>query len=155
MNKTRLTNLLVILLVIMNGVLLYTVFNTQKSVEKTHTRPARMIIDQLDFNEEQEKRFMLLVVEHRQEMRRLNRQMQQVRQEYFETLKQDHTPKTKVEELSRKTGNLHRKINRTNYQHFRDIKNICEPGQLLKYNHLLNRMARHIGGPPPKRKPKR
>jgi periplasmic protein CpxP/Spy len=154
MNNSKISTALIILLVVMNGVLLFTLQRKDKPNQTRENRPARMIIDELDFDREQEKTFLMLVHEHRAIVRPLNEQMQNTRRSYFATLKQEGK-KNEITaepiEINIQISQLHKEINAANYKHFQDIRRLCVPDQIPKYNKLLKKMARHIGGPPPPR----
>lgn len=149
MSKLKLLKISVTLLVMLNMVLIVLIAFPNK--HKHRRGPKHHIIRVLDFNEQQIQRYELLITDHRSQVRALEKQLTQLKQNlYTEGLtEQSITDPTHF----RQVGQLHQELESVHLQHFQAIKALCTPDQLPAFEQLSRDFA-HMFHPHPKRRKK-
>lgn len=147
MRKKILYTFFVVLLLI-NGVLLYML--VQKSHKKENAKD-HFLTKQLEFSEDQEERFRFLDHEHRKQMRFLDAQMRDAKEELFNSFS-DTT--FSPEAITARIGDLEIKKERELYAFFKQVRKLCTQEQAKKFD-LIIKEALHKRGPKGKRPHKR
>ena len=146
MNKNTFYILIIICLLISNLILVFRSGNEPKK----HVRPKEIIIERLNFDDKQIAQFEELIEVHREKTRENHREMMDLKNDLYTHLNNPIDSQI-VDSLTRKIGEQKQEIELINYNQFNDIKKICTPDQLKKYNELTNDIARLIEPPrPPK-----
>ncbi|MBK8610979.1 MAG: hypothetical protein IPL84_13810 [Chitinophagaceae bacterium] len=113
--------------------------------------PKKIIAERLDFDKEQVAAFEKLVEAHQTSVKALGDSIKIAKNNLFLTL-QSETFAGK-DSLVNLLGALQKQMELLHYQHFTDLKKICRPDQLNRYNDLTSELASFFGagknGPPP------
>lgn len=158
MSKIRLLSIGAGLLLALNIVLLFVL--TKNSGQpligrRPHDpdRPKKVIIKRLQFDEEQVKKYQVLIDGHRRDVSNLERQIRTTKNKLYLTLTDDsHAGK---DSLENHLVMLNKKMEEVHYNHFADIRALCQPQQLQFFKELTQELAFFFAqerkmSPPPK-----
>lgn len=104
--------------------------------------PALLIIERLHFDANQEVEFRKLAKAHHEEFKKLQQISIETHQEYYKLMKQDDIDSMKVDSLRQIMAVNQQSIDKLNFEHFLDIKKLCNSEQRI----LFNDFADEIGG---------
>ncbi len=104
--------------------------------------PASLIIERLHFDTNQEVEFRKLAKVHHEEFKKLQQISIETHQEYYKLMKQDDIDSMKVNSLRQIMAVNQQLIDKLNFEHFLDIKKLCNTEQRI----LFNDFADEIGG---------
>lgn len=150
MSKNKFYLIVIIALLISNGVALF--FLIQKDSRRgAHKSPKEIIVERLDFDEEQEAQYIGLILEHREATKDLMDAILANRNTLYGML----SAKTSAEErdfIVSEIVALQAELEQLNVSHFEDIKALCIDNQLDRFDNLTQDLANLFGkrkGPPP------
>ncbi|MEM9022152.1 MAG: periplasmic heavy metal sensor [Bacteroidota bacterium] len=162
MTKTRFLTFSVILLALLNvAVLVVVALRPAVAAPPVHPpmgphghhegphSPKQVIIERLQFNEDQVARYEELVREHRENIREKQRSMNAVKADLYATLAQSDS--TAATPLIQDIQAIQGEIERIHYQHFAAVRSLCTPEQHADFDRLSRDLAR-IFAPPHHRK---
>jgi Spy/CpxP family protein refolding chaperone len=124
----------------------------------------RVLSNRLNFDEAQVEELRNLRRNHFERTRPISQAMHQNRQQLYRHLKQAEIDSAYVDSLAEEMGLHVSRMEKLTFQHFNDIKGICQPDQVEKFNQaagritmLLNPQSRRIeeGRGPKRREPQR
>ena len=133
MNKQKFFIIIIAILVLINLIFMWLFFNQNSSLKKSG--PRVMIIEALDFDDEQIKQYDLLITDHRYLVRKGKRELHNLRESYFLT---DNNSALSL------LSSSYRNIESVNKNHINDIFEICNSAQkeefriVIKENMLFN-----------------
>ena len=107
--------------------------------------PARLIIDRLHFDEQQQQQYLEMARQHHDQTERLNVKSVQLFQDYYSLLTAAKLDSAKANLLSRQIADIQRQIARLNFTHFQAIKSLCRPNQQVYFTQLVGDLARLFG----------
>jgi hypothetical protein len=141
MSKTNILTWMVVSLFILNilliGLILFKPVRRDKREE-----PKFYIIKTLDFDAAQEKAYEKLIDWHRAQMQTSNQKMMTLKNKLYVTLNDNATTESIKDSLVRAINAEQLIIEQTNYKHFLDIKKLCKPDQLSKFNQLTQELSK-------------
>jgi len=143
MNKKKVFNGLVVLLILINIIALGYTLIGKKPIEGLHPTPKVIVIEKLDFDKHQKEQYFRLIEKHHEEMVDLRMEMKSAKNTLFENLASEAANKDSLIAI---VNGVHLKIETLHYQHFEDIKRICRVDQLDNFRALSSELA-HIFGP--------
>jgi periplasmic protein CpxP/Spy len=154
MDALRKKNLLlwaVILLIIANVVMLAAFFMTRmhKAPHAEGASPAMFIEKELGFDTAQKERFKELHKQHHQETEDIRRKINEEEDSLF-ALIQSPSDSTK-ELIIRELASNKSQIDRLTFEHFRKLREMCNPEQQKKFDNIIHDVIRMIAPPPPGR----
>jgi len=171
-DSTKLWKWMVALLAILNLTLLIALFNGRHHMEKhaMHMppegmhhppgKPSEFLIHELQLTPEQIKQFDALKDQHSETIRHLMEEGHDLRDNFFDLLKQDSIDTKSVEEKAALIATNQQKIETATFEHFKKVRQICTPGQKQKFDHIINEVLKQMarphggpGGPPPPHHP--
>lgn len=151
MSKERLLWILIIVLIVVNGLTLFFMISGSRS------RPVnnfdRTVIRVLQLSDAQIKQFDVMKKEHHQEIIRIDREMRSTYQRYFHLLS-DRGNNIQKDSLEMVLSNKQKEKSQITYQHFDNLKNICNSDQKEKFIELIPLLMQVID-PPKKSMPPR
>lgn len=102
--------------------------------------PRQLIINKLDFDNNQVVKYDQLIQGHQKLIRNLDKKIHDKKSTLLSLLKNDSTS-NKEDIIISEIASLHKKIEQTHMAHFREIKKLCNPDQALKLNTMdLNKV---------------
>ncbi len=148
MSKTRLLSILVIALIALNIVLIV-VFVMKKPHQPPHHRnhvgPKNIIIEKLHFDEKQIGLYEELIQAHKNKINVKDNELSDAKNELYILLsKKNELEKSAVIE---KMSVIQKEIEELHFNHFLDIKKLCNKEQLKYYNDLTHELAKLFSHP--------
>ncbi|MFY0672598.1 MAG: hypothetical protein JXQ87_04310 [Bacteroidia bacterium] len=150
MSKQRFLSFSVVVLIITNvSVLLFFVINNPSHghIKPTRENPKEIIIEKLAFDKNQIIEYEAAIAIHRFEIEEQEMKIRELKHKLYEGLAGNGNKK---EELISELANAQRKIEQIHYQHFEEIKAICNDNQKDEFNALSNDLAKIFAPKPPK-----
>lgn len=117
--------------------------------QQRHEGPRNIIIERLNFSEEQVAKYDELIQWHRGEIRRTDHKIMELKNELYNTLGDNADSNTKASIIVA-IGNTQQEIERIHYKHFEDIKDLCTDLQKPTFDALTKEIA-SLFAPPHKR----
>ncbi|QMW02036.1 periplasmic heavy metal sensor [Spirosoma foliorum] len=153
MERTKLLTLAVLGLLLVNLLTIgFLIFRSDQSPHKDQMQgpqpddkgPSRLIIARLHFDEQQQKQYLDLVRQHKQQTMQLNTKSIRLFQSYYGLLTQVHPDSTKSS-LVRQIADVQQQIAELNFSHFQQIKSLCRSDQQADFAKLVTDLARLFG----------
>jgi periplasmic protein CpxP/Spy len=113
-------------------------------------RPRKAVIERLKLTNTQVQAYDVLIADHRAKVRAGNNQILASKTALYTQLKSETTNQTLIDSLTNQIALDHSAIERIHYQHFRQIKAICEPHQLPLFDALVLDLAQIFNKKPAK-----
>lgn len=109
-----------------------------------HAGPRDIIIERLNFDSTQITAYDDLIREHRIGIRNAEREMREYKSELYQLLAHENQAETSAEKFDSLIcviGDVQKRIEKINYEHFADIKTLCRPDQLPRFAELTSEIA--------------
>lgn len=142
MSTKKIFTVVIIILLIANMVLLgFFMMNRQdqnKGSKKSNQNesPKTLIIKRLDFNESQKEQFLNMVTLHREKILLLDERITNDKRQLFSLLSEP-TPNIKAaDSLTSGIASLQKQIETLHFNHFQEVKAMCNENQVPKFNDL-------------------
>jgi hypothetical protein len=144
MNKLSFYKIVVVFLLVSNILLGILAFQLAQNKGRMPGGPKQLIIEKLDFDKKQIEAFELLVQDHRGIIREKNNAILQKKQALYGQLSlgKDSLKHLLMEDIAE----LQAQVEETHYQHFLDIKRLCKPSQMEKFNSFTKEITRLFPG---------
>lgn len=150
MKKNTLLYIIIILLVGFNGYFIATQFNKQPKGKPG--RPEMFITKELNFNEEQMAQFEALIGPHEAKMREIMHRKKRLKDQLFELMFQSDAPQSAIDSILVEIGRNEQNRDRQVFEHFREVREICNESQRRKFEKILVHAMHRDGPPPPPRR---
>lgn len=121
------------LMIILNIILLIRILSPQGK----HEGPRNEVIERLKFTDEQIVAYDVLIKNHREEVKRLSNAIQVAKHNSINRLKESNIQPS-LEEI----GQLHLKMEELHWNHFMEIKELCNDSQKQSFDQLVEDLAR-------------
>lgn len=152
MEKTKLLTLSVIGLLLLNlGTLGFLFLNGNREHRGPHgegLRPKDIIIEKLHFDAAQQQEYEKLIQWHQGEIRRIDDNIRQAKNELYTQLSQPETNLTIKDSLVSLLANYQKQIEETHFKHFHDIKKLCHQNQLADFKIVTGELGRMFAPKP-------
>lgn len=146
-NKTKIFTLTVIGLLLSNLLLIGFLFLKPKPHQPRDEGPKGLIIEKLQFSEEQIAQYNQFIKEHRKNVSQKEQALKEAKLSYYQTLNSGNS-ELALENLMQ----LQEEMEIIHFNHFNDIKSICNQNQLQNFEDLVNELPQMFG--PPKHRPR-
>jgi hypothetical protein len=100
----------------------------------------------LQFDEGQKKEYQILIYSHQASINKLDMEIGQLKGQLYQQLGRE-TSSVK-DGLLQRISAKQTKIEETHYKHFGDIKRLCRPDQIDRFNALTKELNRLFSKPP-------
>lgn len=140
MTKIKILTISVICLAILNIVLVTSVLIGRPP---RHKEPRYLIINMLDFDANQILKYESLIKKHSDLIAKEEVELKKSKQELYLTIKSNDTEKEA--ELLKEILDIQTNIELINLNHFKDIKSVCKPEQIVYYNSLIEELPHLFG----------
>ena len=147
--KNKILIPLIIGLIVSNG-LLIGFFIAKKPQHPNNRNPKEIVIQRLQFDSNQIMDYNQLIDEHRKLTRKKEEELSSNKKQLFQLLN-NKTASNSSDSLINIIATTHAEIEKLHYQHFEEIRNICNPDQLESYNELTNELINIFRKKPPKK----
>lgn len=159
MTKDNFYKVAIILLLLINGGTLLYLWQEKKPADATmrrhdgppHNRVDEIIMDRLQFNNEQLGQFEELKHEHHSQMIAVQRQSSKLHQQLFELLKTDNVDTVLRNNIFRQLEVLDTEKELATFEHFRKLRAILNNDQQKRFDEFVEELSRRLLAPlPPK-----
>lgn len=152
MKNSKFLRIIVISILVINIVVIaYLLINKGVFHGNKPQKPREILIKKLGFDANQIKQYDVTITKHQNKIRTLDDSIRKTKNELYSRLKESSTEIDTKDSLVTQINNYQKQIEITHYNHFIEIKKICKPEQLEKFNMLTNELSKIFSG---KRKPK-
>ena len=120
--------------------------------ERERGQVQKLLKEELNFSEKQTEQYIVLRKEHRENTIQLNKEIRKIKREMFDhVLLNDGTALS--DSLLKLTLEKQAQIEKLTFQHFQELKKICNSDQLQKLMKIMHRIlgppqSEKMGGPP-------
>lgn len=143
MERNKLLTIAVIGLLLLNAATIgFLLLRKPPHPMKERGGPASLIIERLHFDSNQEVEFRKLAKTHHEAFKKLQEVSIETHQDYYALMKLDAIDANQVDSLRQIMAENQQSIDKLNFEHFLDIKNLCNAEQ----RKLFNEFADEIGG---------
>jgi hypothetical protein len=153
MDKIKLLTYSVIALLLLNLATIGFVI-LSKPGDRIRPEPSEIIIEKLNFDENQQKEYEQLIHTHHNQINELDEKILKTKKElYLQLLKNEVETKTKDSLITNLSG-YQKQIEATHFKHFQDIKNLCRKDQVNSFNELTKELSGMFSNTYPPKPPK-
>ena len=111
-------------------------------------KAADFLIEQLKFSPQQLTAFEKLKEEHHQAIDSLREIGKEAHHLFFDQLKNEKQDTSKVNELAKAIANNQTQIELVTFNHFKQVRNICDEKQKVKFDEIIQEVLRRMARPP-------
>lgn len=155
MKKTTLLTIGLSVLIILNIALLFTVYGGHRhehaGMGMRGREPKDVIIDKLQFNQDQVQQYEALIKEHRKSINRLDSEIRENKHKLYNLLGTDYKASEK-DTIIAGINFCQKQIEETHFSHFESIKKLCTPQQKKLFDSLVPELP-ELFGPGPQGRP--
>lgn len=145
MNKSKFLTLSVIVLLVCNLFLIGFILS-HKPGKHERNNPRNFIIEKLDLTKNQTEEYDLLIESHRPVIKKKKGLLFDKKNQLYMLLQME-AEAFSPEVLSIEIGALQSEIETLQYNHFKDIKDLCEPNQIDRFDDLMTEISRVFSPP--------
>ena len=136
MNKVKVLSIFSIGMFAINLILIcFLVFNKMKPNRREG--PKKVIIERLHFDESQTMAYEKLIDGHKGSIRQLDARIMDLKKQLYTNLHAEQ-PAGSPDSLIAEIANVQVQVEKINYEHFQDIKQLCKPDQLTLFADLCD-----------------
>ena len=140
MNKVKILSIISVGLLVAN-LLLIGFLVLRKPPHRAGGGPKKMVIEKLQFDENQIKKYEKMITWHRTEIQKSEGQMLALKHQLYATLT-DTAASAQKDSLIAEIGRLQVAIENIHYKHFQDIKSLCTPAQQPYFEDFTEEITR-------------
>lgn len=144
--KSKLLPILLVVLILLNGVLIFMLIK-KPHLNRKENAERSFLIEQLQFSESQQEKFKTLDNIHRDRMMNLEVSIRKQKDILFNSFA-DET--INVDSLARVAGNLEIKKELEVFNFFKEVRKICTPEQQNKFDAIIKEAIRGGDSRPPR-----
>jgi protein CpxP len=150
MDKIKVLTFAVIALLLLNfGTLGFLLLTAAKHDRRPpHHQPKEIIIEKLQLDAAQQADYQKLIEWHRGTIDSLDSQIRSTKNHLYTQLSETAIDSKKNDSLIATLAGDQEQIEKTHFKHFQDIKSLCKPEQLSKFENLTEELSRIFGKPP-------
>ena len=149
MDKIKILTYAVIALLVLN---LTTIgFVLSRPGARHRAEPRKIIIEKLQFDENQQKEYEQLIFWHRGQINELDEKIRNTKKELYAQLIKNEIEEKTNDSLITIISVFQKQIEATHFKHFQDIKKVCRKDQMQNYTDLTAELSRLFSPKPPKR----
>jgi hypothetical protein len=139
MNKLKLLSVISIGLLVSN-IMLIAFILTRHPERPPHQEPKTILIERLHFTEHQIQQYDRLIEAHKNATRQSNDDIMQLKNQLYRSLSEE-TNAVFRDSMIAEISKVQMKIEQVHYNHFEQIKQLCQGEQLNLFNQLTNEIA--------------
>jgi protein CpxP len=144
--KSKLLPILLILLIILNGILIFMLLKKPHE-SKRHSQERNFLIQELQFTDHQKDKFLSFDTAHRENMMRLDQEIRKQKDRMFNSFSNENL---NLDSLTTKTGLLEGKKDAELFRFFSKVRNICTKEQQSNFDKIINKALKGGKERPPR-----
>jgi protein CpxP len=133
----KILTILVVILILINTLLVFILVFKPK-----HKMPREIIIEKLQFDDNQVKKYDLTIINHRKNIKNMDDSIRITKNEMYKLLNYSKIDNQKKDSLSQKIANFQKQIESIHFNHFLEIKKLCKKEQLNDFNNLTKELSK-------------
>lgn len=137
-----------VVLLLLNTATLIFFFTSKQGPPPQPNDTAHFIIEQLQFDKNQQKQFEHLKNEHQQSVQRIREEDQRLHQVYFDMLKSNNTDQLEVDSITLLIAEERKDMEMALFDHFKKIRALCNKEQEQKFNNIIDEITKRLSPPP-------
>ncbi len=146
MNKQRLLALAVIVLLLLNGAVIMLLLRErgpQRHGVRPEDRPKMLVVERIGLDDDQVARYEVLIDAHRRAIAEKDKALGEARRALFEDLKA--TDAARRDSLVQVIATLQAEVERIHHAHFLEVRALCTPEQLPRFDALMGELSSFFG----------
>ncbi len=159
--KNKWLSILIVILVMANIATLASFWILKRKTPEDFRKGARanaslFIIKELNLNKDQQLIYKQLIAQHQSEMHSIRRDMGPLKDHFFSSINDTALTGPDIIKMAAEIGEKEKEIHLATFNHFRELRKICTPGQKIKFDKIINQVMRMVAprggrgdGPPP------
>ncbi|HRH38945.1 MAG TPA: hypothetical protein PK760_11395 [Flavobacteriales bacterium] len=149
MSKVRILSIAVVLLLVLNGITLAMLLRRHGPHDGVppHERPKMMVIERIGFDADQVRAYEALILEHRKAIDAKDEELGNARRELFNDLQATDTARR--DSLVQVIAHLQSEVELIHHAHFAEVRALCRPDQLPRFDAMIGELADFFGKPRP------
>ncbi len=140
MNNTNLYKIGMILMLVINGVLIFMMLRGPKLPPPNEAGLMEKISEKLELNEQQKTKYFELALDHSKEVAKLEAKQKKMVKDYFDKLKTNDS--SGKEQVLAQIESLEGDKIKVTYQHFEELKSLCNESQLAHFEEIISDVLR-------------
>ena len=144
MEKRKFSNVVIILLILINIGLVTFILQHQKP---HHEGPRHHIEEVLGFSDSQKKEFEIIIKKHQKNIRSMEKERFNLKKKLYKLLTDSDFNFEKRDSLIQLLSYTNFKVEQIHFNHFIEMKSICKENQLLKFTQLSNEFPKYFSSP--------
>jgi hypothetical protein len=143
MSKIKFLYIAIVGLIVLNlAILSFVFFKAQKGRDEMgrQNNPREIVIKKLHFNSNQIAKYDSLILKHREKINSLDNEIKEHKNKLYRSLSTE-IKKSTADSLIAGISKNQVIIERLHYQHFVDIKNLCNTNQVEYFNHFTTELS--------------
>lgn len=151
MDKIKLLTYSVIGLLLLNTATIG--FLVLRPGDRNRAEPRAIIIEKLNFDENQQKEYQQLIYWHRNQIDELDEKIWETKKKLYLQLQNKELDVKTKDSLIALLSKYQKQIETTHFNHFQDIKKLCRKNQLNNFNELTKELSRMFSNKPRQKPP--
>ena len=148
MEKRKFSSIVIILLILINIGLVTFILKHKKP---HHEGPQHHIEEVLGFSDSQKKEFGIIIKKHQKNIRSMEKERLNLKKKLYNLLKVKSIDLVKKDSLIHLLSLTNEKVEQIHFNHFTEMKSICEGNQVNKFIQLTNEFPQYFASPMKKR----
>ncbi len=148
--REKILMFIILFLVLVNSATLILMWMNRPPFPPHHGRPGppdKIIIERLDLDDAQIKKFEVLKNEHHSQMMKLNEEANEIHKKYFQLLESENVNDSIADSYEKQLANITEKREEFTFIHFQKLKAICKPDQIKLFNDFIGELGKILAGP--------
>ncbi len=152
--NNRWLSVITLLLITANIVTLALLWTNKKNDRETVHAPHKpveqvfeFISEELRLDASQQGSYKKMREEHQAGVRPFQDSIRKAKDSFFGLLKEDNVAETKIQEYSKRIGDLEQQRDVFTFKHFQKLRSICNKEQQTKFDSIIQDVLRRMAGP--------
>ncbi len=145
MSKVRILYIALVLLLVLNGITLFMMLGQHGPPDGVppRDRPKMMVIERIGFGADQVRAYEALIDNHRAAIREQDEALGNARRDLFNDL--SSTDITRRDSIVHRIAALQAQVEMINHAHFAEVRALCNPDQLSRFDAMIGELASFFG----------
>ena len=145
MSKVRILSIAVVLLLVVNGITLFMLLRHRGPHDGVppRDRPKMMVIERIGFDDEQVRAYEVLIDRHRAAIIAQDEALGNARRDLFNDLAA--TDPARRDSIVQQIARLQAQVEMINHAHFAEVRALCKPDQLPRFDAMIGELASFFG----------
>lgn len=149
-SKTAILFAVIAILVTMNvGLMVFMWFQQRPDNGPAGPAAARILVKELNFDQAQQEKYQQLQKQLSDSLNPIRESERHIHDRFFEMMHAEHPDSALVAATIDSMGHIRAMIEYYTFSHFRQVRALCNPEQVKKFDQIIAETMRRLGPPPP------